>query len=438
MKSPSFLPGLEKIFVNRFLVDFKEKKFLVYAHYSGTLGIIPKYVKLDETRITVAYENKTFDFRVMTTVTIARVKFEASFSKKGSNYYLAGTAKTIKIGAILGSMGTLGKAFKSLGLSNFEIRHIRLDLSWNSDENSFTFTGYPSLTALERASMQLTVFNVTKAKKAGFFIGFEVYNGPLAPVVKSLSGIDIRGFPRLGQLTIPDTAIWVASKTVVFNEAVKLRTNISSFQNYKTVKRGISVNFELLISNGTLAPISLELRSHTIDAFLPHGLSLDNTLKFFSMKSTRTASYKFLRHHLEPVLETSVKRVAFSPKESKAVIKGRTKLSLRMFKGKIQLKHVDYQLSLHKLGMGVKIGGTMVLFNVQFKAEVGYESHESHESQLRIKLSTKENLKLINLLNTVSAKIAKNKFVKVLELDKFELNHPSVELIRTKGHFAFQ
>ena len=435
-KLPSFLPNLRNVFVNRFLLDFKEKKFLMRAYFGGRLTIFPKYMTLNETDISIAYQSHAFNFSFTTTASVAGVTLHAVFSKTASTYHLVGKVRSLSVASTLKGLGNLAAILKSFGLNSFQIQHALLDLTWNEKENILTFYGYPSLTDLERASMQLTLFNITKMSKQAFFFNFEIQEGVLASVVKSLTGINIKGFPRLGNATIPNIAVWVASEVVVFDNVIKLHTNVSSFRNYKEAKKGIFVNFERRLSDGSVMPISLGISNVAIHAVLTRGLSLDGALQFFFRRATQSSTYRFFHSHFTIVFHTTINELLYFPDVGRSSIKGRTPVVLNLVKGEVQVKNVEFEVSLqNNQDFGMKINGHIRLFNVLFVADIQYDTSKS---KLQVKLQTKGNLKLINLLNAISTKVAKNKFVKVLRLDKFELNQPYAEVIYANNEYALQ
>ena len=405
------------------------------ANINGNLVIIPNFLTLEQTRMTLVYGSQAFNTRFSTTAVLAGTTFPASISKGTSVYRLIGKLESLSVESLLKGLGTLKNTLHSLGLRKFRIEHPHLDMTWNEKESTMLFFGYTSLPSLERSCVKLILFNTTNVARAGFFLNFQVQHTPLAAVVKALTGINVKGFPRLGQETLPNVMINVASKTVALGAIAKLQTNITSVWNNMDAKQGTFINFEQPLSDGTAVPMSLGVSEKVVDGLLPNGLPLDKTLLFFSPGAIHSSTYTFFHSHFTAISLAEVREVRYSISEGKLLIQGRMPVKLHLFNGKFQLRDVFVEVTLQKdHDLGMKLGGNMQLFGLAFTADVEYHSEKN---KLIVKLQAKGNLKLIDLLTSMSDKIAKNKFVKVLQLDRFELIRPDVELIRAKEDYVF-
>ncbi|XP_065179207.1 uncharacterized protein LOC135809719 [Sycon ciliatum] len=433
---PDFMPALQKVFVNRFLVDFAKKQFLAKFAIPGSISMIKNYVTLSNVKADLEYINKTFNFNFSASAQVAKVvEFSASFSKVGPHYQLTGRIPDLRVGKMLASIPKLGHIFKQMGIADFTIKKAGLDVIWNGTKSSISLFGSPTMTHFEAAETQVTVLDIGKMGNSAFFLGFAIKKGNLSTLVKSLSTVDISQLPRMGSLQLPEMAVWISSKSMRIGDELKLYSDNKIYSGMKKIERGAHFIYNADMGGRTVL-MAMGVSLKMVDVHLPEGVSLHQILAYMVPSVTQDSTYKTFDRLFGFIFRLQVKYVLYDAKQSRSTIIGKIPQSLSFFKGKIKLTKAEYNASLiknHQFSMALI--GEMVLFKIPFQAEVKYSTKHS---ELLFKLETEKTLKLIDLTNAISKKIGQNKFVKKLQLDRFAIKKPSAELIKSPDGLATQ
>ena len=427
---PHFLPAFDKMFVNRLLIDLQNRAYAIDIAVPGTIVVIKDILSVSGIRAQLEKRNGTFNFSFSANGEIFHQAVTVQLQKEGQYYRILAMANELEIKKLLKHKF---KAYSRLGLPNFSIKNLTLEVLWGRSVPMLSVFGIPSIAGLDLAKIQVTLFNFTHAKDMSFFIGFDVNGQQLQAVIKSLIGTNIGRIPQFGSVTPPSMLITVANRNLTFIDGFHI--NLCGISNIHGIKKGLIVNFYQNLSTNNDALLKMAVSKEAVSLKLPHGLSLHDAFSFFAPKIVRSKAYRKVNHVLGFVLRLQVTSFIHQLKQARTSILGRIPQSFDLFKGKLKLKEAEFNATLHgKNYFSLKVIGKMELFKKQFEAEVGFDSEDK---ELSVELKTSETMAVSDFTSALKNK-SSNKFIQNLHLDKLGIARPHVEVKHDEHGFSFR
>ena len=427
---PHFLPAFDKMFVNRLLIDLQHKVYTIDIAVPGTIVVIKDILSVSGIRAQLEKRNGTVSISFSANGQIFDRAVTVQLQKKGQHYRLLAMANELEIKKLLKHKF---EAYSRLGLPNFSIKNLTLEILWGRSVPLLSVYGTPDIPSLGEARAQVTLFNFTHAKDMSFFIGFDVNGERLRAVIKSLIDVDIGSIPHFGSVTPPSMLVTAANRNLKFKDG--FHVNLLGMSNIHNIKSGFQVDFYQNVSTIIDVLVKMAISKDTIRLQLPQGLSLHDTIAYFAPKVVESKAYKKVDHVLGYVLRLQVATFIHQLTQARTSILGRIPQSLDLFKGKLKLKEAEYNATLHgETDFALKVIGKMELFKKQFEAEVSFDSKDK---ELSAELKTSETIALSDFTPTLKSK-SSNMFIQNLHLDKLGIATPHVEVKHEEHGFGFR
>ena len=405
-------------------------------------------------KIEMTIKGKKFDLDLRGFGSLGNLDLDMKLVKVGRNLIATTTIPSITTSSLISALGAsfipggdgVASVLEDGGFNSFSVEDAIITVTKQPNATSLTVDAKAVIPVLPETRMNLVALDLnTKQRKVA--LALDVAKSRLSDIVDSLSGVDIRDVPYLGDLEIPAVGIVIANNNIKLPSGYAFR---SPLLNAFPVTKGASLNFQRSIAN-KITTMKMKLKPSDFDIELSNSLTLQEAIGALIPPMKDTPMYNLLPTVVPGVFTTSVTRLMYNKTAGRFLVEGKVgsatlipnllSIENAVFSGEVitaQQKGGTSKgtTSSSKQRYRLAVDGIAVLAGLRLAIKIAYDQVVG-SFYLRITSPT-DRIELSKMFQAIGPLGTDNPVVNALGLDRVVIDKPLFEVSQKSSTTSFR